>query len=55
MLGHLVPNDSSFACDSMPFYIPVGGKVRARYAFDQWHFEDPSEIDRTYVGGIVEE
>jgi hypothetical protein len=39
----------------MPFYIPVGGTARVRYAFDRWHFEDPSVIGPPYVGGIVGE
>lgn len=55
MLDHHEPNDSLFVYDSMPFYIPVGDTERVRYAFDQWHSGDPSEISRPYVGGIVEE
>ena len=29
--------------------------MTVRYAFDRWHFEDPSVIGPPYVGGIVAE
>lgn len=53
MLGRHVPSDFWFVCDNMPFCIHVGGRVIIMYAFDQWHFGDPSVVGRTFVGGIV--